>query len=157
LHGIPLEGIKDIPENPPVYNVFACINADILKNRAVLIDTPGLEATEKVAALTYEALKNADAVILVVDDDVEAHDRQFLEILKKEGKGDRLFMVMNKTDGFSAGDRDALIEKRMAWLSDSVLKTVSSPLFASRCSEGGSVSILQLTMSSLSRAGRQPG
>ena len=110
LHKISLEEVKEIPEDPPVYNVFALVNADILSHGTIFIDTPGLQASGDPAALTNEALKNADAVILVVDDAIMAQDEQLMMKLKKEGIADRLFVVMNKMDSFKDEDRNALIK-----------------------------------------------
>lgn len=113
LHAIQLDEIVNIPEDPPVYNVFACIHADILNHGAVLIDTPGLAASDETAALTNKAMESADAVILVVDNfPVEKHDRELVEKLQKEGKTGKLFVVINKMDKVEPDEQDSLIEDR---------------------------------------------
>ncbi|MCL1992370.1 MAG: dynamin family protein [Spirochaetes bacterium] len=117
LHTIKLEEIADIPEEPPVLNVFAAVNADILKHGAMLIDTPGLQASGDTAKIAMNAAENADAIILVVDLYLEAKDKEFIKKLQKEGKGDRLFVVMNKID--QAGEEmEAVIAERKKMLSD---------------------------------------
>ena len=119
LHAIPLEQVKEIPDDPPVFNVYVSVDVEILRHGAILIDTPGLEASGNAAALTNEAIKNADAVILVMDNfPAEAHDRALVETLRKEGKGDRLFVVMNKMDLVSDDGRRELVGFNMSWLSD---------------------------------------
>ena len=101
-------------DDTSVFNIFALSDAEILKHRAVLIDTPGLNTDNKAAAaLTDAALKIADAVILVVDEtDTEDHDRRLIERLKEEGLADKLFVVMNRMEFLSADERKALVESR---------------------------------------------
>jgi len=126
---VPVEKIADIPDDPPVLNIFARINADILNHNAVLIDTPGLGAGPS-GELTLKALENADAAVLVVDHyPVEALDTEVIEILKKEGKADRLFVVVNKMDEVETeAGREGLVNDRLDWLSELGIRTRIYPL-----------------------------
>jgi small GTP-binding protein len=129
LHAIELKEIVNIPENPPVFNVFASVHAEILNHGAVLIDPPGLEASDEAAALTNKAMENADAVILVVDDyPVEKHDKQLVEKLQREGKTGKLFVVINKMDKVDPAERDGLIEDRIKLFSDMGVRARIFPL-----------------------------
>jgi GTP-binding protein EngB required for normal cell division len=129
LHCINLENIATIPKEPPVFNVFASVNADILKNGVVLIDTPGLGASGETQKLTDEAMGSADAVILLVNHyPVGALDQEIIEKLKKTGKADSLFVVMNQMDMVSDEDRVALLEERRNWLSKLGIRTEIYPL-----------------------------
>jgi len=120
MHPIKLEDIAGIPEEPPVFNVFAAINADILKHGAMLIDTPGLQASGETAGITMNAVENADAAILVVDHfPVERGDIEFIEKLQQEGKGHKLFVVINKIDqADSPDDMEDMIAERRKMLSN---------------------------------------
>ena len=116
---IPLKEIVNIPDEPPVLNVYAFVNAEILSHGASLIDTPGMQASGESAALTEEALKIADAAVLVVDDyPVQAQEKEFIEKLQKGGKADRLFVVMNKMDKITPDERTSLVAKRRKLLSE---------------------------------------
>jgi len=129
LHGIQLEEIVNIPENPPVFNVFASVHAEILNHGAILIDTPGLAASSESAALTNKAMESADAVILVVDDNpVEKHDKQLVEKLQKEGKTGKLFVVLNKMDVVDLDEQKDLIEDRIKLFSDMGVRARVFPL-----------------------------
>ncbi|MHC6203058.1 dynamin family protein [Breznakiellaceae bacterium SP9] len=129
LHGIRPEDIADIPDEPPVFNVFASINAEILRHGAVLIDTPGLNASGDAAALTLEAVENADAVILVVDNyPPEQHDKELIEKLKNAGKTAKLFVVLNKMDKVPEDEQGSLIKSRIAMLSNMEVRTNVFPL-----------------------------
>jgi small GTP-binding protein len=129
MHSIIPEEIAAIPEEPPVFNVFAGIHAEILKHNAILIDTPGLEASDEAAALTIEALENADAVVLVVDHfPVSKHDKRFIERLQKTGKTEKLFVVVNKMDKVPQDERDGLINSRIKMLSEMGVRTRVFPL-----------------------------
>ncbi|MDR2194478.1 MAG: dynamin family protein [Treponema sp.] len=133
MHKITLEKIASIPEDPPVFNVFAGVHADILKHGALLIDTPGLEASEEAAALTEEAVKNADAVILVTDNYPPAkHDKRFIEMLQKTGKTEKLFVVVNKIDEVPLEEREGFIASRRNMLSE---MGVSTRIFALSCKD----------------------
>ena len=129
LHAIQLEDIVNIPEDPPVYNVFARVRAEILNHNVVLIDTPGLAASGEAAALTNTAIENADAVILVVDDyPVEKHDIQLVEKLQKEGKTGKLFVVINKLDKVEPAEQESMIESRRKFFSDIGVRVRIFPL-----------------------------
>jgi small GTP-binding protein len=129
LHSIALENIAKIPDDPPVFNVFASIHAEILKHGAVLIDTPGLEVSEESATLTMQAVENADAVILVADHyAVSAHDKRLIEKLQKEGKAKKLFVVLNKMDKVPPDELDGLIKSRVDMLSEMGVRTHIFPL-----------------------------
>jgi len=117
LYQIPLENVKGIPDDPPVSCVVANINEDILKHGAVLIDSPGLYASEETAELTREMMKVADAVVLVVDHYPEdVNDDRFVRELQEAGKADRLLVALNKMDKLSQEERETRIAKRKAWL-----------------------------------------
>ncbi|MDR0465359.1 MAG: dynamin family protein [Treponema sp.] len=129
LHGIPLDDVKNIPEDPPVSAIVACVNNDILKHNAYFIDTPGMYASEETAKLTREMLKTADAVVLVVDHFPEdVNDNKFIEDLKFAGKGDRLIIAMNKMEKLSPEKRSTRIEKRKAWLNGLGIRADIYPL-----------------------------
>jgi GTPase Era involved in 16S rRNA processing len=100
MHKIPAEEIVNIPEEPPVLNVFALINAEILRHGAVFIDTPGLNDTdEAVSQITLDALSGADAVILLIDGfSPSASEKDFIQTLKNMGLAQKLFAVRNKLD-----------------------------------------------------------
>jgi small GTP-binding protein len=133
MHKITLEEIASIPEEPPVFNVFAGVHTDILKHGALLIDTPGLEASDKTAALTEEAIEHADAVILVADNyAAQEHDERFIEMLQKTGKAEKLFVVVNKIDKVEPEERDGFIKSRINMLSK---MGVSTRIFALSCKD----------------------
>ena len=87
----------------PLITILFCFScqkkADILEHGAMIVDTPGLNASDEAAEISLSAIERADAVILVVDHyPVAAHDIRLIKKLKEEGKGDSLFIVMNKYD-----------------------------------------------------------
>ncbi|MCL1991720.1 MAG: dynamin family protein [Spirochaetes bacterium] len=139
LHTIALEEIAGIPEEPPVLNVFATVNAGILKHGAMLIDTPGLEASGDTAKITMNAIENADAAILVVDHfPVVKADKDFIEKLQKEGKGHRLFVVINKIDeADSPEEMEGMIAERRKMLSDLGVRAHIFPLSCKKPELGG--------------------
>jgi len=55
-------------------------------------------------------------------------DERVIEELQKTGKGDRLFVVMNKMDKVSESERGALLEDRRAWLSKLGIRTDIFPV-----------------------------
>jgi small GTP-binding protein len=130
MYRIPLEAVVAIPDEPPVFNIFAGVHADILNRGAVFIDTPGLEASDKATALTMEAVDNADAVILVVDHyPVKAGEQELIQKLRHEGRAEKLFVVMNKMDQVQNPDeRQGLIRARMKVFAESGVSTRVFPL-----------------------------
>jgi small GTP-binding protein len=127
MHRIGLEEIAAV--EPQVFNVFAGIHAGILKDNAIFIDTPGLEASDEAADVTMEALENADAVVLVVDHcAVSEHDKRLIERLQKTGKTEKLFVVVNKMDKVNTDERDCLINSRVKMLSAMGVGTRLFPL-----------------------------
>jgi hypothetical protein len=47
LYKIQPEEMPCIPEDPPVYNVFASVSSEILNHGSILIDTPGFNSPSK--------------------------------------------------------------------------------------------------------------
>jgi small GTP-binding protein len=128
LHNITLDEIAEIPDEPPVFNVFACINSGILRHGVILIDTPGLEKSPETAALTNEAVENADAVILVVDLHAEQSDIKYIEKLKAKGKAEKLFVVVNKLDKAEAEEIPGIIKNRINMFSELGVRANIFPL-----------------------------
>lgn len=88
---------------------------DLLSNGVSLLDTPGLhDASEVVRDVTERALRDADAVLYVLDASLgpkfklgraEIEDLQALR-----GSKERLLVALNQADGLDAPGRDRLFE-----------------------------------------------
>ncbi|GHV79883.1 hypothetical protein AGMMS49944_16740 [Spirochaetia bacterium] len=129
--------ISTFRDAPHMLNIFAGVNADILKHGAVLVDTPGLESgNENDDETTYAALDHTDAAILVVDagiGDVSVADERFIERLKKKGKAEKLFVVINRLDEIPEKQRDGVVQSWVAHLSK---LGVRGRIFALSCKDG---------------------
>jgi small GTP-binding protein len=119
VYSIPINELSSLRDKPSLINIFAGVNADILRHGAILTDTPGLEASDADDKVTLDALQYTDAVILVVDAgiDVSAAEQRFIEYLRGIGKADKLFVVINKTDDIDNNERNEVIQARINVLS----------------------------------------
>ncbi|GHV63625.1 hypothetical protein AGMMS49587_14290 [Spirochaetia bacterium] len=116
-----LESLKreDKNNNGSPLNIYACVHAnmfseadDVLQGRVALIDTAGLKdpsgnkEPEKMAN-TLEAIKRADAVVLVLHPlyDLGTSYEDYLSILSEAGKLERLFVVINHMDEIKEDQR----------------------------------------------------
>src|SRR5690606_41470627 len=74
-----------------------------------LIDTPGLDEAggEEREALAKEVAGRADLVIFVVDGDMTESERDALKALLARGRP--VVIALNKSDQYTAGERDALL------------------------------------------------
>lgn len=109
--------------------------AEMLEERIVLVDTPGVnDLNEQRADITYGYVPRADAVLFLLDagQALKDSEREFLSSHVLEGSKDRLVFVLGKVDLLSDGEREAVtsyVEKGLRKLVD---EPVVFPLSAKR-------------------------
>jgi small GTP-binding protein len=94
-------------------NLFAFLPAEILRTGIALIDSAGLGDPENpdAVAMTEAAVKNADAVVLVIDAQYGQTQSQqdFINALKAAGKTEHLLVVINKMDRIDENERKDVV------------------------------------------------
>ncbi len=104
--------------------------AELLKDRIVLVDTPGVNDLSLTRAeITYDYIPRSDAVLFVLDagQPVKESERQFLEKQIIGKSRDKIVFVVAKTDIWSAEERTEAVEYVRSQLGELV---ADPPVFA---------------------------
>jgi small GTP-binding protein len=111
LTSIPLSALTTVDKSE--LNLFAFLSADILRSGIALIDSAGLgdPANPDAMEMTKAAVKNADAVVLVIDAQFgpARSQQEFINALKAVGKAEHLLVVINKMDLIDENDRKGVV------------------------------------------------
>ncbi|HTM22001.1 MAG TPA: dynamin family protein, partial [Kofleriaceae bacterium] len=87
--------------------------AEILREKVVLVDTPGVnDLNEQRADITYGYVPRADAVIFLLDagQALKDSEREFLSSHVLEGSRDRLIFILGKMDLLSDSEKSAVMD-----------------------------------------------
>jgi hypothetical protein len=107
--------------------------AEILREKVVLVDTPGVnDLNEQRADITYGYVPRADAVIFLLDagQALKDSEREFLSSHVLEGSRDRLIFILGKMDLLSDAERSAVLDYVKRGLATFVPDPVVFPLSA---------------------------
>lgn len=110
----------------PVGYVEVGLPADLLRERIVLVDTPGVNDLSLTRAeITFGYIPRSDAVLFVLDagQPVKESERQFLEHQLIGKSRDKIFFVVAKSDIWTADER----EEALAYVRDRLSALVESP------------------------------
>lgn len=101
--------------------------ADILRNRVVLVDTPGVnDLNLQRAEITYSYIPRADAVIFLLDAGqiLKESERIFIEERLLKQSRDKIFFVVNKIDLLTEPER----EEALAYAREHLATMVERPM-----------------------------
>ncbi|MCC6904115.1 MAG: dynamin family protein [Polyangiaceae bacterium] len=110
---LPFEEVKSFAtggarSDEPVSYVEVAFPAELLRERIVLVDTPGVNDLSLTRAeITYGYIPRSDAVLFVIDagQPVKESERQFLEQQLIGKSREKIFFVVAKSDIWSAAER----------------------------------------------------
>ncbi|GMV17225.1 MAG: dynamin family protein [Myxococcales bacterium] len=110
---LPFEEVKTFATggaraDEPVSYVEVCLPAELLRERIVLVDTPGVNDLSLTRAeITYGYIPRSDAVLFVLDagQPVKESERLFLEHQLIGKSRDKIFFVVAKSDIWNADER----------------------------------------------------
>ena len=97
------------------------LQADVLKNNIVLVDTPGVsDLNEQRVQLTYEFIPQADAIIFLLDAaaPLKKSEKEFIEDYLGNMPLDRILFIANKFDEIEEEEEENVIgdmQKRIAY------------------------------------------
>lgn len=110
----------------PVGYVEVGFPADLLRERIVLVDTPGVNDLSLTRAeITYGYIPRSDAVLFVLDagQPVKESERQFLEHQLIGKSRDKIFFVVAKSDIWTADER----QEALAYVKNRLSALVTDP------------------------------
>jgi ribosome biogenesis GTPase A len=114
-----------VRSDEPVGYVEVSYPAELLRERIVLVDTPGVNDLSLTRAeITYGYIPRSDAVLFVLDagQPVKESERQFLEHQLIGKSRDKIFFVVAKSDIWTPGEREealVYVRERLGALVDS--------------------------------------
>ncbi|MCC6217236.1 MAG: dynamin family protein [Polyangiaceae bacterium] len=113
-------------EAEAVRHVEVGVPSELLRDRIVLVDTPGVNDLSSIRAeITYEYVPRSDAVLFVLDagQPVKESERRFLEERLVARARDKVVFVVAKADIWSPAER----EEALAWVRARLAELVAEP------------------------------
>ena len=110
-----------------IAHVQVCYPSELLRQRVVLVDTPGVNDLSHLRAeITYGYMTKSDAVLFVLDAGqlLKESERTFLEDKLIKNVEDKIVFVVNKADIWSADER----EEAMSYVRSHLAKIVPNPV-----------------------------
>lgn len=123
----------------PIRHVEVRYPAEMLKERIVLVDTPGVnDLNLQRADITYKYIPQSDAVLFVIDagQPLKESERLFLRDKLLGQSRDKIIFVVGKADIWKDGERDEALAYVRGELSKLIEGPVVFPISAQKALEG---------------------